>query len=261
MQISLQQASILLFLITLVFLLAPAFLALYIKNYNNKKREHHHEKGRMKKEFEDEIHKVGLEVKEHTMKTIGADLHDNIGQLLGLTNLTLSTINLNDREKAAEKIADSIGLTKKSIKELRQLAHLMNGSSFMSSSLADAIGSEVDWLERTGRFKIQLNVQSQTSGRSPDKDIIVFRVFQEILNNVMKHAEATEITIDLFVGSPELQLQVKDNGKGFSYNAEAMVSGIGLANLKKRAELIGGTLMIDSVINNGTNVAVNVPYP
>src|SRR5271170_649129 len=89
---------------TLIFLIAPAFIISYIFVYNRRKKKHIEEKAQMRLKFGAEIAKAQLEVQEQTMQTIGADLHDNIGQLLSLTSLTLNSIELDKLAKAQQKI-------------------------------------------------------------------------------------------------------------------------------------------------------------
>ena len=111
--------------ITLIFLIAPAFILLYIVVYNRRKKKHMEEKEMMKLTFETELVKTQYEVQEQTMQTIGAELHDNIGQLLSLTSLTLNSIELDNQTKAKQKIETAIDLTIRSIKELRLLGKLL----------------------------------------------------------------------------------------------------------------------------------------
>src|SRR5476651_399557 len=122
---------------TLIFLIAPAFILLYIFIYNRRKKKHIEEKAQMKLNFEAEIVKTQLEIQEQTMQTIGADLHDNIGQLLSLTSLTLGSIELNDLTKVREKVNAAIDLTGRSITEMRQLGKLLQGEQLIASGLPE----------------------------------------------------------------------------------------------------------------------------
>jgi two-component system NarL family sensor kinase len=110
---------------TLIFLLAPGFLLVYIAVYNQRKKKYIEEKDQMQRAFEAELLNTQFEAQEETMQTIGADLHDNVGQLLSLTALTLNSIELEDTEKAKKKILTAIDLTSRSIKEMRLLGKLV----------------------------------------------------------------------------------------------------------------------------------------
>ena len=105
----------------------------------------------MKLTFDTELIKTQMEIREQTMQTIGADLHDNIGQLLSLTSLTLSSVGLDDKDKAREKIDAALDLTLKSIKEMRLLGKLRHGEQLIGLGLAEAIRQEINWIEKSGR--------------------------------------------------------------------------------------------------------------
>jgi two-component system NarL family sensor kinase len=248
---------------TLIFLIAPVFVLLYIFVYNHRKKKHIEEKAQMKLNFEAEIAKTQYEVQEQTMQTIGADLHDNIGQLLSLTSLTLNSIEVENPKKAKQKVDAAIDLTLRSIKEMRLLGKLLQGDQLMALGLAEAIRYEIGWMEKSGKYKITFIEDGEAPAENnPDKDLIIFRVLQEILNNVIKHAGATRVQIKLAYLDASLQLQVKDNGKGF--DAEGLTAnerGMGLHNIEKRAGIIGGNVSVASKPGKGTSVTIIVPYP
>lgn len=203
-----------------------------------------------------------LEIQEQTLQTIGADLHDNIGQLLSLTSFTLKSVELNDVVKSREKIDNAIELTVRSIKELRHLGKLMHGEQILATGLEHAIAHEVAWIEKSGKIKVTW----QSNGAKPeirdmDKDLVIFRVLQEILNNTLKHAEADLIQIKVGYGLGILELSVLDNGKGFDVSAVSLgKSGMGLANIYRRVSLMKGEVNIGSMVGAGTNIKIQIPY-
>ncbi|MGZ3751167.1 MAG: histidine kinase, partial [Mucilaginibacter sp.] len=139
---------------TLIFLLAPAFLLSYIFIYNRRKKRHIEEKAQLKMVFDAELIKTQMEIQEQTMQTIGVELHDNIGQLLSLTSLTLNSIELDNLDKTKQKLDAAIELNLKSIKEMRQLGKLLHGEQLVKLGLDEAIRSEVNWIEKSGRFAV-----------------------------------------------------------------------------------------------------------
>ncbi len=261
MQISSKEVYILISLITIIFLTAPLFLIVYINTYNRRKKRHQEEVELLKQAFEHELLKSQMEVQEQTLKTIAYDLHDNIGQLLGLTILTLSSINMDEKERAAEKIAAAEDLTKKSAREIRALARLLHGEELVSRGLITAIAFELEWLEKGGFFQVTYHRNIETLHSHPDKETILFRLFQETLNNIIRHAQAKEILINLALENDLLSLSIADNGIGFDV-AETMKmhKGLGLQNIQKRAGMIGGHAVIDSVPGAGTKITFTIPY-
>jgi two-component system NarL family sensor kinase len=252
----------LIILTTLVFLIAAAFVLLYIGIYNRRKKRHIEEKAQMQLTFEAEIAKTQYEVQEQTMQTIGAELHDNIGQLLSLTSLTLNSIELDNEVKAREKVDAAIDLTVRSIKEMRLLGKLLQGDQLVVSGLSEAIRHEISWMERSGKYKIKYTrAEDLPATGNPDKDLILFRILQEILNNIIKHANASRIYINLEYNECTLQLQITDNGVGF--NADELTDeqrGMGLQNIRKRAGIIGGEVAIKSNPGEGTQITIFIPY-
>jgi len=263
MQLSSSEIITIITIGTLIFLLAPIFLLVYIRQYNLRKIKNAEEKELMQQKFDSEILKTQIEVQEQTMQTIASNLHDNIGQLLSLTNLTLGSINLQENEKAEKKIGTSIELVNKSIKELRELAKLLQGEQLLQQGISYAITQEINWLQKIEAYQIHFeNNMAETTLVSPQKDLVILRLFQEIINNIIKHAKATEITVQLYYAENQLFLSVIENGTGFDYEkVKQNNSGLGLYSIEKRVKMINGVLHLQSTINKGTEIVIQIPYP
>lgn len=261
MQISPKEVLFLIGLTTVIFLIAPLFLIVYVNLYNRRKKKHAEEKESLKQAFNTELLKTQMEVQEQTLKTIGYDLHDNIGQLLGLTVMTLGSINIKDTEKAGEKVAAAEALAKRAVKELRALSRLLHGEELLNRGLVNAIAFELEYLERSDLFKITYIHPDTPLPPIADKATIAFRLFQEILNNIVRHAQANEIVINLAFAGNVLTLSIQDNGAGFDV-AEIMKlhKGMGLQNIHKRAAMIGGQAQILSTPGTGTTIKITIPY-
>jgi signal transduction histidine kinase len=260
MQISSKELILLIAIITFIFLIAPLFLIIYIFLYNKKKAKHLEEKKALKKTFELELLKSQVEVQEHILQTIASDLHDNIGQLLSLTSMTLSSIKADDLRE--EKINTAAELTHRAIKELRQLSKKMSGQELIKKSLGHAIAYELDWLKKGLAYEIQFDDNTTHSiAEHADKELIMFRLFQEILSNILRHAQASSIKITIDQTKDYLSLLVRDNGKGFIPEEKLKASdGLGLSNLQKRTLMMDGNFTIDSNPGVGTEIKVSIPY-
>jgi signal transduction histidine kinase len=260
MQISSKDLILLIGLASVIFLIAPVSLIVYVMLYNNRKKRHEQEKAWLKTSFENELLKSQMEVQEQTMQTLAGHLHDNIGQLLSLTAVTLSTIKPDDPLRVREKVDSASQLAKRAIKELRQLSRLIYGQELTRMGLAAAIAFELDYLKNADLHTITFNSNYQPKEGQHDKEIILFRIFQEILNNAVRHAEATAIDVVVQQDEHSLQVKIKDNGKGF-VEEEVMKEkrGMGLFNIRKRVALIGGEVSIAA--QNGTEIKIVVPYP
>jgi two-component system NarL family sensor kinase len=261
MQIPAKDLIYIISLSSLIFLIAPFFLVLFVFSYNKRKKENAQERLILQKTFESEMLKANMEVREQTMQTIGADLHDNIGQLLGLTSLTLRSVEMSNPVRAKEKINTVEELISKSISELRQLGKVIQGGELMKNGIAKAIEYELCWLEKSGTFSIDFINRTNIHEHNPDKDLILFRLLQEVLNNIIKHSGATHIMVSLQYENQVLTLTAKDNGVGFCKDVETEGNGMGLHNIQVRAALIGASVSMNTAPGEGTEVVITLPYP
>ncbi len=227
--------------------------------YHNRKRSHKIDLAN----FQNTLLQAQLETREQTMQTIGADLHDNIGQLLSLVSQTLGSIDIDDAGKAQQKIDSALDFTKQSIKEMRLLGKLLQGGQLIGMGLCEAIRHMINWIEKSGQYIVNYDIEGeQPAQNNPDKDLILFRILQEVFNNIIKHSKATEISIKLTYGQSEIRLQVFDNGMGFDIgNLPDDQKGMGLMNIQKRAEIVGGRFFIQSQQCEGTCIEIFIPYP
>jgi two-component system, NarL family, sensor kinase len=263
MQVSSNHIILLVFFATAIFLLAGCFLLLYIDLYNKRKKKHLEEKQILKKQYEEELIKTQMEVQEQTLQTIASDIHDNIGQLLSITKLTLSTVDVGKHPvRAQEKVNNSLELINTSIKELRELSSVLHAQNLLEKGLENAIQNEIKWLSKSDQFKITWEV----SGERPEKsnaqhELIAFRLIQELMNNIIKHARASEIIVR-YVYKPDLiVITIEDNGIGF--DVQRFINnpvGLGLNSLFNRAKMIGGELTLISEEGRGTKASLQLIY-
>jgi signal transduction histidine kinase len=246
-----------------IFIISTVVIVLFLYRYQKRKHQHKEELLLNEKKFEAELLKTEIEVQEQTRKNLASDLHDNIGQLLSLTNVILASINLNDKEKANQKIADTQELITKSIKELRHLSKIIHGEQLLQLGLVPAIEQEVSWLQRNGFYKVQFERELDKAPTvNTKKDLFLYRLLQESLNNILKHAAADTIIIELKYYNGMMQLSIADNGIG--YNVESKTTekqGLGLLNMRKRVHLLKGKMQIVSAENRGTKTIFIIPYP
>jgi len=263
LQVLAHEINTLIVCVTLVFLLAPITLLIYVSHFNRRKKYHREEKEMMQLTFESELSKTQMEVQEQTMQTIGADLHDNIGQLLSLTSLTLRSVDLAEPDKAEQKIADAIIITSRSIQEMRLLGKLLQGEQLIAMGLEKAIQQEVTWIAKAGQLKAEFRCEGQRpETKNGDKELILFRILQEILSNCIKHANAQNVVIMLSYKADFWQLEVADDGIGFndlSFTGDR--NGQGLYNIRKRARIIGADITIHTAPGEGTQFLLHIPYP
>jgi two-component system, NarL family, sensor kinase len=208
-----------------------------------------------------ELFKAQLEIQEQTFQQIAREIHDNVGQILSLARLGLGTLDLDRKEDAKESILEISDILEKALDDLRYMSRSMNTEIIKKGGLKKSIEMQVGFLQRGGKFNIQFTVNGEYI-KLDEKEIILFRIVQESVNNIIRHSCASDICISLFYNKDHLKLLIKDNGKGF--NLAEKISGpnhiSGIYNMQHRARLIQAELKIDSEVGKGTCITVTIPY-
>jgi len=207
--------------------------------------------------FQEQLLHSQLEIQEQTLKNISQEIHDNIGQTLSLVKLNLNTIDLHKGEGSEEKILYSKELVSKAIVDLRNISRSLNTDAILSGGLIKAIETELNIINNAGSLKGDLIITGHKSRLDPRNELILFRIVQEAINNIIKHSGASLITVRIIFTEGQLAIKISDNGSGFDSNLAAS-DGSGLRNMRNRAELIGGSFEIYSG-PGGTTISVNLP--
>lgn len=231
-----------------VFLLLVFFFILsFIVRY----RKRIQEKQLMKTQFDQALLQTQLEIQEQTLKTISEEIHDNVGQVLSLAKLNLSTFETNPEKK----LADTKQLISKAINDLRDLSRSMHGDRIAELGLQQSVADELQILENSGEFKTHLKITGESFKLPQQKEMVLFRIVQEALNNCIKYSKAKNITVQMNYAVEVFLLSITDDGTGFDTNVK---TGIGLKSMQNRAALIGGNFSIQSSKENGTVVSIEI---
>ena len=139
---------------------------------------------------------------------------------------------------------------------------MLQGQELLKKGLASAVEFELEWVKISGRYKIDfINSNYIPLEGQHEKEMMMFRLFQEILNNILRHANATEITIQLTQKENLLSLSIQDNGQGFDVDEMLKKQkGMGLHNIQKRASMIEGNALFNSAPGKGTVITIVIPY-
>lgn len=258
---------------TVVFsLMALTILFLIYANYRRSKKslaqslalneEISHQKAAREAEAKQRhklITEAVIKAQESERSAIGLELHDNINQVLTTVKLHNEMVieGIGDPKlllpRAAKYLQDSIN-------EIRSLSKRLSAPTLGKISLEESIKDLIDSINLTSKVKITHNITGLNHQLlQQDLHIGVYRILQEQLNNVLKHADASEILIQLKQTPEALRLAVSDNGKGFTVAGHK--SGIGLMNMQTRAENLNGTFVIKSQPGKGCQIEVMIPIP
>jgi len=237
-----------------------SFLFRFILLYQKKSIAFNNEKELMETQFKQELLLTQLEIQEQTLKNISQEIHDNIGQTLSLVKLNLNTIDLEKQNTLPQKINNSKELVGKAITDLRSLSKTLHADSILSAGLIKAIEYELQMIDKAGVYQTDLKITGTPFPLDAQKELILFRIVQEAMNNIIKHAKANSIKIQTAFGEKTLNLMIQDNGCGFEVTeSNDMHKGIGLRNMQNRVQLLNGDFNIQSKPLNGTQIQITVP--
>lgn len=246
---------------SIITLLVVAFLVSFVYFYQRRHFAFLQEKEQIRSQFQEELLKTRLEIQEETFKKISEEIHDNIGQTLSFIKLNLNTMKLSLLPADEEKWGESKELLTKVIKDLRNLSRTLNTDFIQDIGLVGAVQQQLTLLEKTEMYTAVLDVSGERQPYPVSCELVLYRVIQELLNNIVKHAAASAIAVSMDYHSDRLLIRVKDNGKGFDPAAVPEKSGLGLRNIMNRIGLINGTITIDSQPGMGALFTIDLPKP
>lgn len=244
-----------LFIIFLILLLC-AFIILIIYKYQKKRNSFLKDIEEIKITHQNTLLQSQLEVQEQTFEHIAREIHDNIGQKLTLAKLYLNTLTYSSLDEVRSSVADSLGLITDSISSLSDVSRSMGTEVLLNNGLVKGIELELSKLQRTGLYQSDLTVNGKEVFLNANTEVVIFRIVQECINNFLKHANGSCESIHLQYTADELELTIKDDGQGFELNAVG--TGAGLINIKKRAAMLNGACLIESS-NAGTTINIKIP--
>ena len=243
---------------TLIFLIAPVFIILYITAYSRRKKRHIDEKANLKNAFQQELLKTQIEVQEETLANVGREIHDNITQVLSFVKLNLALSANADPADQQKKINESRELIARAINDLRHLSKSLNFEHIMQHGLLNALKTEAERINNSGIVQINLRVDGDSYSLGTQRELVLFRIFQESLNNTLKHAGASRINITLQYSEQLFNLTLEDDGMGFSPDELEGNSGSGLKNMENRAAMMGAVASLYSSPGKGCSINVTL---
>jgi PAS domain S-box-containing protein len=202
-----------------------------------------------------------LAVQEEERRHLSRELHDEFGQLLASVTLQLRLASSRLGETVRPSLDASISLLQRAADELRSLVLELRPTMLESAGLLSAL----EWLaeQHQQRSGVVTKVVGQVDEVSSDLAIACFRVVQEALTNVVRHARARHVSIELQARDGRLELEVRDDGAGFDVGRtleRAVARGsVGLRGMKERVQILGGDLQVDSSPGSGTRIRVSIP--
>ncbi len=248
---------------TTALLLSSIFLVYMLLYFRHRQKVNIQDKITLKAQYEREILTAQLEVQNTTLQHIGQELHDNVGQLLAVARINLNVVEeAKEGDDNRKYIQQANELIAQSINDLRSLTKSLDGDFVQDFGLSESIAQELQRVRNTGIFGTEFRTSGEAYSLGFQREIVLFRIVQEVLNNAIKHAEAKKLTVNIIYLPESVTLTLQDDGKGFDYPStqEKILSqsGAGLRNMQRRAALIGGQYTLKSLPGQGTTVSINL---
>ncbi len=259
-----QEILVIILIATALALLLVGFIVTSLFLYQRRQHRQEQQLTRMKDEYQQELLRSQLEIQETTFKTIAMELHDNIGQVLSVVKLSLSVLPLDKDHPAYESVQNSRQMLNKVIYDMGNLTKSLHTDRITQIGLVEAMSFDLDSLRRTGLLDVGFSVTGDEYRLEDQRSIFLYRMFQEMLNNILKHSQATRVNIAVnYSIDNKFVLRVEDNGVGFDVDKKrtqaSSSSGIGLKSMTNRASLIGAQITVQSQLGKGTSIRVELP--
>ena len=256
--ISNEEIALISYVIFFVIIVMVVFISFFIA-FQKRKNQLLQDKIKQQQQFDEELVKTQQEIQEETLKHVGRELHDNIGQML-----VMSTMQMNAALKLADetlrpKVKNASDTLKGTLEEVRALSKSLNNDIITNLGFEATVRNEIHRLNKSGLIKASLSVDGDVVNFENKKDeVILFRILQEFFSNTLKYAEAEKLCINITYEQDKLIVEVTDNGIGFDLKHSER--GSGLINMEKRAELIDAEFQIKSKNEAGTRLRLVYPF-
>ncbi|MCO5946343.1 tetratricopeptide repeat-containing sensor histidine kinase [Mucilaginibacter flavidus] len=241
-----------------LFLLSGIVTALFFNRHKLKQKA---EQQAMMLKQQDTLTKAIVDAEENERKRIASDLHDGVGQLFSAVKMNLS--GLFDRITIAREedrflAENTLALVDESCKEVRTISHQMMPNMLLRSGIASDLKSFIEKID-SDTLKVTLEATGFKNKLESNVETMLYRIIQESINNVIKHAKATRLDLVLTRDAKGITAKITDNGIGFNVNERENFDGIGLKNIATRIEYLKGTIKYVSDPGAGTTVLIEVP--
>jgi signal transduction histidine kinase len=242
-----------------VLVIVTSLVILFFIVFQKRKNKLLLDKVKQQQEFNEEIARTQTEIQEETLKHIGWELHDNVGQLLAYASMQMNMLHAKVSDDMKASVTITADVIKESLKEVRSLSKSLNNDVILNIGFEQSIINELNRLKRMKFTSAELHIKGDKRELLNKKhEIVIFRILQEFFSNSVKYSEAKNITITLDYRPDKMIIVAFDDGKGFmTATAE---KGSGLINMKSRAELINSKFDLYSEPNEGVKLTLEYPF-
>jgi hypothetical protein len=249
------QEVIFAFVLILLILIILIFFIFF--TFNRRRLKFIIEKVQIQRQTEKAVEEARFEGQEHMLKNISWELHDNIAQVIAVSKMQLSMLKESKDTTEIRLIKDTIVQLGKALEDIRSLSKSINNQSFRFHGLHESIEQEVSRLNRLKFINAEFSVSGSVVEINEMHALILYRIIQQVISNVIKHAKARHFQI-LFVYSPNnLSITLQDDGVGMKISPKT--DGQGLKNIEARCKLLNAKIDIETTPQNGFKTKIDYP--
>lgn len=250
----LSQAEIIIILSTFVILIVVLMMVIIYGVFIKKKSELLLIKQRQDAIFEQQLALSQVELQDQTLKHIGQELHDDLGQKLSVARLMTNKV-LHVPDTDVKEVTDEINvLIGECLQDIRNISKAFISKQSTNFDFVESLEREVFRIKRLRLLQVHYQINHHNLSINPEHGLILFRIIQECITNVIKHSRSKSIQLLVEDQTRQIKFQVIDKGIGFKKNKST--EGIGLKNMMNRAKIINADLKVSSVENKGTQITV-----
>lgn len=254
-----KQSQINILSLSLGLLTALLFIGFLI--YQNRIKENNFLLAEAKREQQIISLKSMFEGQEKERTRIARDLHDGLGNLLSTVKANVGRLDIDQNNENSEALYDkACDLLDEACSEVRKIAHEMMPQALQKLGLTKALEDLILKVDDANDFSADIYIYGEERSLSDSCNIMLYRIVQELLYNIVKHAHARQVMLQLTFTEDWLNIIVEDDGVGFTVDKEDALNGIGLQSIDFRVSYMGGNYEIDSRPGEGTSFIINVPF-
>ncbi len=254
----LRQEKLLIVYFIAVLLFFAIFSIVFVIAFQRRKNKFLKERYEAQQRYQRELADSQIEIQEQTLKNIAWELHDNVGQLLSVANIQLNILMNSAPLAFHEQIKETKGVVQETVQEIRSLSKVLNNDVILKNGLLESLQVELERFKRLGYLNVSLEISGDPVPINSASEIIIFRILQEFLSNVIKHARASNLFVYLEYNDKTLDISATDDGIGFDVSQKTNSSG--METMRGRAELLNAEYSIISEIGKGTQLFLKYPY-
>lgn len=256
--ISNEEIALISYVAFFVFTIVIVFV-LFFTMFQKRKNQLLLDKIKQQQKFDEELIKTQQEIQEETLKHVGRELHDNIGQMLVMSTMQMNAASKVVTDDVKIKVNNAAETLKSTLDEVRALSKSLNSDVIFNLGFEATLENEIERLNKSGLIESSLSIKGDKVDFENKKDeIILFRILQEFFSNTLKYAEAEHLNVTLDYKEKFLSIKVADDGVGC--DIDTVEKGSGLINMDKRAELINAEFQLESQLEKGTILTLQYPY-